>query len=277
MTRADVVVVVSMNQQDGNSRSLHCVQWAGLKQVDTIAQPRVNTGRRNHRPAQRPAEPGFEMKRAGDALVTHLARRRKWAFYDDRAVSWLRGKRLQHQGSPVRLTEAIDTSRRIVLVNPVDPAVQVVGLLHAVGGEQAAALTMGARVRQQDSIAMVQKQLPVAGYAFAIVGNAMQRDHDAAVEVPGMNVPALQLDSVRGSDADLLKARVIALAGHRNSLLAVPQSTVDQLDTGFADHYPGQDSEKNIDANCDQQQLEQLTHDCDYVAEYRKFHLRKRA
>src|SRR5215471_16237849 len=166
MTRADVVVVFSVDQQDGNSRSLNRVQWAGLKQVDTIAQARINTGRGNHRSAQRPAEPGLEMQGAGNALVAHLARRRKWAFYDDRAIALLRGQRLQHQGSPVRLAEAIDAPRRVVLVYPVDPAMHVAGLLHAVGGEPAA-LTVGARIRQQDSVAMIQKQLAVPGYAFA--------------------------------------------------------------------------------------------------------------
>src|SRR5262249_937732 len=115
MARADVVVVFSMDQQDGNSRGLNRVQWAGLKQVDTIAHARINTGRGNHGPAQCPAEPGLEMQGPGDTLVTHLACRREWAFYDDRAVARLRGQRLQHQGSPVRLTEAIDAPWRIML------------------------------------------------------------------------------------------------------------------------------------------------------------------
>src|SRR5262249_41628016 len=108
------------------------------------------------------------MQGPGDTLVTHLACRREWAFRHDRAVARLRGQRLQHQGSPIRLTEAIDAPWGIVLVDPIAPAVQVVRLLHAVSGEQAAALTMSARVRQQDGIAMIQEQLAVPGYAFAI-------------------------------------------------------------------------------------------------------------
>jgi hypothetical protein len=90
-----------------------------------------------------------------------------------------------------------------------------------------------------------------------------------------MNVPALQLDSVGSRDADLLKACVIALAGHRSSLLPMPQWTVDQLDTGFADDHSGYDGQKNVDSACYYQQLEQLTHDHGYVLEARKFQLRK--
>src|SRR5262245_26754664 len=200
------------------------------------------------------------MQGPGDTLVTHLACRREWAFRHDRAVARLRGQRLQHQGSPIRLTEAIDAPWGIVLVAPIDPAVQLVGPRQALSGHQAPALTMSARVGQQDGIAMIQERLAVPGYAFAIVGNAVQRDYDVAVELPGMNVPALQLDAVRSRDADLSKARVITFAGRGGSFLPMPQRTVNQLYTGFADDHPGYGGEKNIDAGCHQQDLEQLTH-----------------
>src|SRR5262249_52353812 len=124
---------------------------------------------------------------------------------------------------------------------------------------------------------MIQEQLSVPGYTFAIVGNAMQRDHNAAVEGLRVNVPALHLGAVGGRHADLLKGRVITLADHGSSLLPMSQWTVDQLDTGFADDHPGQGREKNITHCCQQQELEQLTHEHGYVVEHRKFPLRKRA
>src|SRR5262249_4190494 len=117
---------------------------------------------------------------------------------------------------------------------------------------------------------MIQEQLSVPGYTFAIVGNAMQRNHKAAVEDLRMNVPALHLGAVGGRHADLLKGRVITLADHGSSLLPMPQWTVDQLDTGFADDHPGQGGEKNINRCCHQQELEQLTHEHGYVLEHSK-------
>ncbi len=57
MTRADIVIIRTMDQQHWNVGTFERIEWAGLKQIDPVAQACIDHGRGNHRPAQRPSEP----------------------------------------------------------------------------------------------------------------------------------------------------------------------------------------------------------------------------
>src|SRR5260370_19228692 len=97
---------------------------------------------------------------------------------------------------------------------------------------------------------MIEEQFAVPGHAFAIVGDAVQQNHSVAVEVPGMDVPALQLDSDRGGDADILEPGMVSLARQLRDFLTMPQRMAPQLETGFADHHTADCCQKKIDAGC---------------------------
>src|SRR5215470_13720874 len=99
---------------------------------------------------------------------------------------------------------------------------------------------------------MIQKQLAVAGYTLAIVGDAVQSDYHAAIERLRMDVPTPEFDAIRRLDAHFLEVRVVALANQHRGLLAMPQRTPYKLQTRLADHDTRRDGKKKINAACDQ-------------------------
>src|SRR5260370_38868728 len=106
---------------------------------------------------------------------------------------------------------------------------------------------------------MIEEQFAVPGHAFAIVGDAVQQNHSVAAEVPGMDVPALQLDSDRGGDADILEPVMVSLAGQLRDFLPMPQRIARDRETGCADRPPADGGQKKMKPACNHEALNAIT------------------
>lgn len=100
---------------------------------------------------------------------------------------------------------------------------QVVSLLHAVGGKLATTFSVGPSIGQQHSIAMSKKHRRVAANAFAIISDTVREHHRVAVETSGMHIPAFQDQGISSINADFLQVCLKFLAYKRFSLLTVGQ------------------------------------------------------
>src|SRR6476646_8972390 len=101
------------------------------------------------------------MQRPGYAFKTHLARGGKRALRSYGTEPFFDGQGLQHQSGAIGFAKAINALRRVMLVYPRDPAMDIVRFLHAIGGQFPAALAMAPGIWQQDRIAMLQQQVSV--------------------------------------------------------------------------------------------------------------------
>jgi len=113
----------------------------------------------------------------------------------------------------------------------------IVGLLHAIGGQFPAALAMPPRIRKQNRVAVFQQQMPVSRHAFAIVGNAVQQDYGIAVVVAGMDEPAFEHHAVSGGDCHILQLSAeISSDDCRNGLLMAQREAMEfQAEIGDGD------------------------------------------
>src|SRR5262249_5686873 len=154
-------------------------------------------------------------------------------------------------------------------------AVKVIGLAYAVCGQHAAAVTVSARVRHQDGVAVVQKQPGKAGHAFTIVGDAVQQDYRVAIKIPRTNVPGFERNSVGGLDAHVLEPGLIALEDFGLDHRAIPQRQAAQPKAAFAHDYPGSDGQNQIDTDRGEGALHPSAHGIRYDAWRGKFHIKE--
>lgn len=145
-------------------------------------------------------------------------------------------------------------------IEPINPAMRVVGFSNAVGGQVTAAFAVCARVRKKNRVAMVKKQLPVAGHAFAIIGDAVQQDDSAAVKASGTHIPRSKCDAINSRDGNILKLRAVALANQCGRLLAMPKRPSIEMDAGLANDYPGSNGEQQVAQADSPNDLQQLGH-----------------
>ena len=98
----------------------------------------------------------------------------------------------------------------------------IVGFLHAIGGQFTAALAVAARIRKQDRVAMFQQQLSISCHAFAIVGNPMQQNYGIAVVLAWMDEPTFERYAVSGDDRHILQfsAEISSHGGGDGRLMA---------------------------------------------------------
>src|SRR5438105_11882758 len=146
------------------------------------------------------------MERPRYSFIAHFPGSGKRAFNDDRAIPILLGEGFQHQRCSIRFPETVNATRarRIVGVDPRNPAVDVIGLFESVRRNFAAAFAVVTSIRQQYGIAMVKEKFAVAGHTFAIVGNAVKQDHNSAIRYAWMDVPSPQLGPIHSPNCDLL-------------------------------------------------------------------------
>ena len=113
----------------------------------------------------------------------------------------------------------------------------VVGFLHAIGGQFTAALAVAARVRKQDRITVFQQQASISGNAFAIVSNSVQQNYSIAVVVARMDKPALKHHSISRRDRHILQFSVeISLHGSGNGLPMSQRKAMEfEADIGYDD------------------------------------------
>ncbi len=113
----------------------------------------------------------------------------------------------------------------------------VIGFLHTIRSQFAAALAMPARIRKQDSVAVFQQQMSVADHAFAIISNSVEQNHRVAIVVTRMDKPAFECHSISRLDRHFLQFSVEISSHHCNNGLAMQQGqTVEfQTEIGYDD------------------------------------------
>jgi hypothetical protein len=70
---------------------------------------------------------------------------------------------------------------------------------------------MSTGIREQDGVAMIQKEFTVSDYALAVIRNSMKKNDRAAVEMRGMDVPGLQQNAIVCFYAHILKFSIVTL------------------------------------------------------------------
>lgn len=95
----------------------------------------------------------------------------------------------------------------------IDPLVNVVALEQAVGGKDAAAGAMSARVGQEHSESVGQKKLSISSHADAIVAQAVQENDGVAVGRAWVDGPGAEDDPVGSSDGDVIEFGVQSPGG----------------------------------------------------------------
>ena len=122
-------------------------------------------------------------------------------------------------------------------VYPRNPAMDVIGFLHAIGGQFTAALAVPARIGKQYRVAVFQQQMSISRHAFAIVGNSMQQNNRIAVVVAWMNKPALERRSICGGDRHILQfSAEISPDGCGNGLLMSQRKAMElKAEIGYDD------------------------------------------
>src|SRR5262249_12275846 len=126
-----------------------------------------------------------------------------------------------------------------VLIQPRNPAMQIVRFLQSIRSKLAATLAVGASIGKKHGVALPEKQLRIAAHPFAVVSEAMCQYNRVAVEISGTNIPAFEHGGICGGEAHLLQLRSKFLTNQRGRLLAMaqrpmlqPQARLCQANTG---------------------------------------------
>lgn len=122
----------------------------------------------------------------------------------------------------------------------------IIGFLHAICSKFTAALTMAARIWQQNRVTVFQQQVSVSRHSFAIVGNSVQQNYGIAVVVTWMDKPALERHSVSRGDRHILQLSAeISLHGCRDGLLMAQRKAM-QLKAEIGYDNAGQNGQNKI-------------------------------
>jgi hypothetical protein len=88
----------------------------------------------------------------------------------------------------------------IVRVEKFKPLMDVIAFKETVGGEWAAAGSVGAGVGEEDGESVGEEELRVSGHADAVVAETVEEEDVVAVGVMGTNAPGAESDIVRRCD-----------------------------------------------------------------------------
>ena len=143
------------------------------------------------------------------SVVSNLTKTSEGRLGDYGAEVRVRVERLQEFCRAHGFAEAVDAARmelivRIkLIVEEVDPLVNVVALEQAVGRELAAAGAVGAGVGHKDRVSVSEEELSIAGHAEAIVSETVEQEDGVVVRVAREDEPGAQGDGVLRGDGDV--------------------------------------------------------------------------
>ena len=113
----------------------------------------------------------------------------------------------------------------------------VIGFLHTIRSQFAAALAMLACIWKQYRVAVFQQQMSVSRHAFAIVSNSVEQNHRIAIVVTRMDKPAFECHSISRLDRHFLQFSVeISSHGCGNGFLVTQRKAMKfQAEIGYDD------------------------------------------
>ena len=164
----NIAVNLAVDQEYRNVGVYDCVLGRYAREVKIILPAGVGQRNFHHRTEDRPAKPGASVELLSHAVVGDFTEAGEGRFGGNSAEVRLRIERLQELRGSHGFAESEDTSRVMVL-NPLEPATNVVALEQAVRWVDSAAEAVGAGVGHQNAIAMVEEYLRVALHSEAVV------------------------------------------------------------------------------------------------------------
>src|SRR5579859_3639832 len=120
--------------------------WAVPVEVEAVAPFCVSHSSFYRQTQQCAADPGWGSEVECCTFVPYGAEARKGRLGDYRAEAVFLRKTLQHEGGAHRFAEAVDAFRFLARIEPIDPAMDVVGFEQSVGCQRASALAVRSRI-----------------------------------------------------------------------------------------------------------------------------------
>jgi hypothetical protein len=125
--RRDVTVIQAVNEQNRSPRAFNRPFRRCFLHVQSVAKPNVKKSRIHRGPKKGAAEPGACMKLLTKSRVSDFAKACEWTFGNHCAKTMFLGQRLQQLSCSHRFSQAIHAAWTIGGLQPVQPAMNVVG------------------------------------------------------------------------------------------------------------------------------------------------------
>jgi hypothetical protein len=203
--RKDISVRATVDEKQRHRGMGNGVGRIGLREIYVIVQACVEQAGFDHGATKSFTEPKSEVRELGELAVSAIAKGSEGRFGDCTAEAWFGGQRLYEDRGPHGFSKTINTMRSVLVIEPGDPAVDVVALENAVGSEGAATFAVRARVGKEDGVSVGKEETRVAADAFAVIGDPVKEHDGAAIGVFRSDEPCAEDGPVGSGDADGLQ------------------------------------------------------------------------
>src|ERR1700690_2219552 len=178
--------------------------------IQSVFQANIEEADIHRRTEERSTDPGSGVKRLAHTRIGNFAKTRERRLGNHRTKPSLARKSLQQLRCSHRFAQSVHAPWRIIGLDPINPAVNVVSFSDAVS-RQSSAVAMASRVGHQNAVMIFDQPLAVPIHAQPIVRNAMQQNYSVAVRLLRPHEPCMQNSSIRSRETYILEFGAISL------------------------------------------------------------------